>query len=95
MSPAEINDLLDAVARVLLRCVVFGLVLLLFWFGAVVLAGDLVYDVHGTMFDLSSHELQVIHYCGMGLVKLVVGLFFLIPWVSIRLVLKKRRASLR
>ena len=34
-------------------------------------------------------SVNVIHYCGMGLVKLVVGLFFFIPWVAIRLVLRK------
>ena len=92
MSPTEINDLLDAVARVLLRCWIFGFVLLLFWFGAHMLGGDLMYQVHGDMFDLSLHEMHVIHYCGMGLVKLVVGCFFLIPWVAIRMVLKKRTA---
>jgi len=43
------------------------------------------------MFDLSRHELQLIHYCGMGLVKLAVGVFFFFPWVAIRLVLSKAR----
>jgi hypothetical protein len=89
MSTTETRDLLDAVAKVLLRCTLFGFLLLLFWFAAVMLAGDLVYRVHGGMFDLHRHELSVIHYCGMGLVKLVVGMFFFIPWVSIRLVLRK------
>ena len=44
------------------------------------------------MFDLSRPQSKVIHYCGMGLTKLVVGLFFFIPWVSIRLVLRNRKA---
>lgn len=43
------------------------------------------------MFDLSRHELQLIHYCGMGLVKLVVGVFFFFPWAAIRLVLRQAR----
>jgi len=90
--PTQTDDLLDAMAKVLLRCTVFGFILLLFWFGAVTLAGDLVYSVHGRMFDLPRPQLNAVHYCGMGLTKLVVGLFFFIPWVSIRLVLKKRTA---
>jgi len=88
----QITEWLDAVAKILLRCWVFGFLLLLFWFGAVTLAGDFVYGVHGSMFDLSRHELDLIHYCGMGLTKLVVGLFFFIPWVAIRLVLRKAKA---
>ncbi len=90
--PTQTDDLLDAVAKILLRCWVFGFILLLFWFGAVTLAGDLVYSVHGDMFDLARPQLNVIHYCGMMLTKLVVGVFFFIPWVSIRIVLKKRKA---
>ncbi len=35
--------------------------------------------------------LTVIHYCGMGLTKLVEGLFFFIPWLSIKLVLRKAK----
>jgi hypothetical protein len=76
---------------VLLRCTVFGFLLLVFWFGIVMLAGELVYGIHGRMFHLSSDELSVIHYSGMGLTKLVVGLFFFIPWLSIRLVLAKTK----
>ena len=85
----QITEWLDVVAKILLRCWIFGFLLLMFWFGAVMLAGDFVYAVHGGMFDLGLHELTVIHYCGMMLTKLVVGLFFFIPWVSIKLVLRK------
>ena len=41
------------------------------------------------MFGLSKHELDMIHYSGMGLVKLFVFVFFLFPWLSIKLVLRK------
>jgi hypothetical protein len=88
----NVNDLLDAVSKILLRCWLLGFLLLLFWLGAVTLAGDLVYGVHGDMFNLTRPQLNVIHYCGMGLLKLCVGLFFFIPWVAIRMVLKKRKA---
>lgn len=85
----QTTEFFDILAKVLLRCTVLGFLLLMFWFGAVMLAGDLVYAVHGAMFGLGPHELQTIHYCGMGLVKLLIGCFFLIPWISIRLVLSK------
>ncbi|MCY2989099.1 MAG: hypothetical protein NTY19_14685 [Planctomycetota bacterium] len=54
------------------------------------LAGDLLYSLHGKMFGLAAHELDLIHYCGMAFVKLSVILFFLFPWAAIRLVLRKR-----
>jgi hypothetical protein len=88
----QIAEWLDVVAKILLRCWMFGFLLLVFWFAAVMLAGDFVYYVHGSLFDLSRHELQVIHYCGMGLVKLTVGVFFFFPWAAIRLVLRRPKA---
>ena len=86
----EINDLLDTLAKVLLRCAVFGFLLLLLWFGLCMLAGDMVYGLHGRLFDLTRHELNLIHYCGMAFVKMCVLLFFLFPYIAIRLVLRKR-----
>ena len=88
--PKDVNDLLEALASILLRCWVFGFILLLFWWGAVVLAGDFALGVHGDMFDLTRPQLNVIHYCGLLLTKTVVGVLFFIPWVSIKLVLRKR-----
>jgi len=85
----EINELLDTVAKVLLRCFVLGFLLLLLWFVAYLSAGDLIYR-QGKMFGLSAHEIDVIHYCGMALVKGCVLLFFLFPYIAIRLVLRKR-----
>jgi hypothetical protein len=84
------NDFLETLAKILLRCWIFGFVLLLFWGGFFVLAPNVIYDLHGSMFGLSPHELNIIHYCGMGLTKLVVICLFFFPWAAIRLVLKKR-----
>ncbi len=85
----SIHDSLDVVSKILLRCWIFGAVILLFWWGAITLAGDLTLGIHGDMFGLTRPELNVIHYCGLMLTKLAVGLFFFIPWISIKLVLKK------
>lgn len=89
MTSTETNDLLDAVAKVLLRCFLLGVLLLLIWFAAYTLASDVIYR-QGKMFELTPHELDLIHYCGMGLVKGGVFLFFLLPYIGIRLVLRKR-----
>jgi len=82
-----IHDFLDTLAKILLRCWIFGLVLLFVWLGAF-LSGA-VYKLHGPLMDLSNHELNIIHYSGMAFVKLVVILFFFFPWAAIRLVLRR------
>jgi hypothetical protein len=86
------HDFFDTLAKILLRCLIFGFLLLLLWFGIYVLASDVIYRLHGSMFGLSPLELNVIHYSGMAFVKLVVILFFFFPWVSIRLVLRNAKA---
>ena len=78
------SELFDTLAKVLLRCWLYGFLLLLIWFGAYMAAGDAIYRVHGPMFGLSKHEMDVIFYCGMGLWKLSVLVFFFIPWLAIR-----------
>jgi hypothetical protein len=91
MSPAEVNDLLDAIAKVLLRCVVIGILILLLTFAMVLVAGDAVHSIHSKWFDVTRHEFDVIVYCSLALGKTCVALFFLVPWLSIRLVLRKRK----
>jgi len=86
----QTHELLEVVAKVLLWCWIFGFLLLTLWAGFFVFAGGVVYDLHGSMFRLSPHELSLIHYSGIAFVKLCVILFFFFPWLSIRLVLGKR-----
>ncbi len=84
----DITDVLEVVAKILLRCWIFGFVLLLIWFGAFM--SGAVHNLHGSMFGLSPHDLGIIHYSGMAFLKLVVICFFFFPWLAIRLVLRKR-----
>lgn len=86
----NVNELLDTLAKILLRCFVLGYILLLIWFGAYVFGGDLIYGVHGKLFGLTQHEVNIIHYCGMAFVKCTALLFFLFPYIAVRLVMRKR-----
>jgi hypothetical protein len=73
------------VEGVLLRCFILGFVVLIIWFLFIVVAAGLVYDVHGYIFQgITMDQFQVIHYCGMGLLKLFVFVFFLIPYIAMR-----------
>ena len=75
--------------RILLRCWILGFAVLFIWLGAILLMGNVIHDLHRPMFGLTNHELDVIFYCGLGLWKLAVLACFFIPWLSIKLVLKK------
>ena len=73
------------VEGVLLRCFILGFIVLIVWFLFIVVAGGLAYDVHGWLFkEISVRQFQVIHYCGMGLLKLFVFVFFFIPYIAMR-----------
>ena len=81
------RDFFDTLAKVLIRCWLLGTLLLLFSFVVFMLTGEIIDDIHGRWFGVTPHELDLIIYCGMGLHKLVVNLFFLFPWLAIRWVL--------
>ena len=85
------RELFETLAKVLLRSWVFGFVLLLIWFGLYVGEEDVWHGLHGEMFSLSQHELDVMHYGGIGLFKLFLFIFFLFPWLAIKLVLSKEK----
>ncbi len=59
--------------------------------GPWLLMGDIIHKLHGPMFGITRHELDVIFYAIMGILKLFVSVFFFIPWLSIQLVLKKMK----
>ncbi len=86
----ETNDLLEAIAKILLRCFVLGYCFLILWFAAYLLAGDLIYRLNGSLFGVSQHEINLMHFFGIALVKVSLFVFFLFPYVAIRLVLRSR-----
>jgi hypothetical protein len=89
-NPQDIGTWLDAASQVLWRCAVIGAAFLFIWAGAFLLASDVIY-VQGKCFGLSPHECNIIHYCGLGLVKSCILVFFLFPYLAIRWMLRARR----
>ncbi len=85
-----VNELFDTLAKILLRCFVLGYVFLLLWVVTYFVAGGLIHGLADKLFGLTPHEVDVVNYCGMAVVKGIVFLFFLIPYIAIRLVLRQR-----
>lgn len=57
--------------------------LLLFWAGMFLLARDWMYRLHGRWFTLSEETFDAIHYGGMGLYKIGIFLFNLMPLLAL------------
>ncbi len=83
------REFFATLARILLRCWIFGFVLLFVWLAA--LLSGTIHKLHGPLMGLSNDELDVIHYCGIAFLKLLVLVFFFIPWLSITLVLRRAK----
>ena len=86
-----IDGVIEVTAQVLIRCTIMGVVARLIWWGALALAGDLVYSVHAKMIaPMSRQQFDIIHYVGTLMTKAAVSLLFFFPYIAIRLVIKKR-----
>jgi hypothetical protein len=90
MIDPKTRDTLDAVGGVLLRSTALGFLLILLWFVLYKVAPGPMY-AQAEWFGLTPHEIDLIHYCGMAFVKMSVLVFFLFPYVALRLVLRRAR----
>ena len=82
---------LEMAAQVLIRCFIGGVILLLVWFLAFLVAGDWLYAVNAKWFSVTREQFVLVNYCGIAAVKLFVYVVFLIPYICVRLVLRKNR----
>jgi hypothetical protein len=88
------NEMLEVTGQVLIRCLVMGIFVLFFWWGALSLAGDLAYNVHSKLvLSVSRQQFNIIHYTGMLMTKMAISVLFLFPYIAIRLVIRKQGAS--
>jgi hypothetical protein len=81
---------LEVIAGILIRCFLGGIVLLSAWFLCFAFAGDCIYRLHSRWFSIPRPAFDTLHYALMGLTKIALILFFLLPWIAIRLVSMKK-----
>jgi hypothetical protein len=58
------DEMLEVIGQVLIRCFVMGVLVLLFWLGALTLGGDFAYSVHAKIVPISREQFYVIHSHG-------------------------------
>jgi hypothetical protein len=87
----DLKKSLKVTAKILIRCFVLNFALVLFWFFFFLIgSGRWGYELHSQIFDITRHEFALINYCGIAFAKLCNIVFFLIPYVAIRMVLKQK-----
>jgi hypothetical protein len=86
-----ISDL-EVLSSILIRCFVIGAIFMMLWFIFFLLGGDLGYTIHAKWFQISRHEYDLLNYYGMAFVKGFIFLLFLLPYIAIRMVLRRRKA---
>jgi len=85
----DLKNSLEVTAKILIRCFILNFALILFWFFFYLMgSGQWGYELHSKIFDITRHEFTLINYCGIAFAKLCNFIFFLFPYVAIRLVLK-------
>jgi len=83
------RDVLDTVAKILIWCFFLGILIGIFGFFFLVLGGDFVYDMHSKFISISRVQFNCIHYGLFSMLKTAILYLFLIPYIAIKLVLKK------
>ncbi len=87
----EMKSLLDVSAKMLIRCFIMNFALALLWFCLLLVGeGHWGYELHSQIFDITQHEFVVINYCGIAFLKLCNLIFFLVPYIAIKWVLRSR-----
>ena len=76
----------EIISSFLAWCSVINIGLLLFWLLWLMLGHDFIYRFHGRWFKLSVERFDAIHYSLMGVFKIGIFLFNIVPYFALRIV---------
>ena len=75
---------IEMLRKFLAWCTVLNMGLLVFWWLLFMVARDWIYRTHGRWFKLSAERFDAIHYGGMAVVKILIFIFNLVPYLVLR-----------
>ena len=64
-----------------------NIAVLIVWFLGFIFARDLISKIHSMWFKIPDENFDTIHYCFMGAYELFIILFFLAPYIALRIVM--------
>lgn len=74
--------------EVLLWCWVVNYGVLLLWFVVLTAMRERLYGIHGKWFPLSRESFDKMHYMSMAIYKVLVIVFFLVPWIVLEFIVR-------
>ena len=86
----SMENMLDTIAKVLIKCFVIGIVFLSIWVVIVMVVPDWAWQMHGKFFDLSGEQVVLVHYAGLLIAKVAIIGLFLFPYLGIKLALRNK-----
>ena len=87
------NITIEALATVLGGSFLINFALLLLWFCIFLFLPEWFYRINENWFAISRHEFDLINYTGIAFLKIVNIVFFLCPYLSIKLWLRKNKLN--
>jgi hypothetical protein len=95
MNKEEQISFMENLAGIFIRSFFLIYVLLLIWFVFFWVGGDWGYNLTSQWFKgASKHEYELLSYCGIAFVKICALIFFLAPYIAIKLVVRKNKKSI-
>lgn len=91
MARDEHIKMLENMAGVFIRCFFLTYALLFLWFVFYLFGGDWVYNLQLKWFTVNRHEYDLLCYYSMAFIKTCAFLFFLFPYIAIKMMLHKTR----
>ena len=76
----------ETIRAILAWCTTINLIILLVWFVFYAFARDWTYRYHSKWFKLSEEQFNTIHYCGIGLFKIGLIFFNVVPYLAMHIV---------
>ena len=90
------NDLYqqcDLISKVLLRCFVLCMGILVLWLVGYFVLGDFGYATHSQWFELTAKEYSLMNYYGMAAFKVLSIALFGIPYFALRWAMKGQKPA--
>jgi len=89
----ETQMTIEKLAKFFGSCFLLTAGLLVLWFAVFLVWGDFAFNVHSRLFNIQIREWEMINYCGMGFIKILAWVFFLIPYIALKIVGRRKEGS--
>lgn len=83
------KNALQNLSDFLLYCLIISIVFLFILFVINLSFGGLIYKIQSIFFEISKKEYELTFYYFIALIKILAFVFFLIPYISLRLLISK------